>query len=110
MQIASLNGFDTRTSTTQPDAGANPRARSAARKWRYSMAGEGTGWNFTTAEKNQWSVMGNAMGGSEMVSFGGFAQIAVADVAGSATLSQVTVTITIRQGLTTQLVTMVSRP
>ena len=83
--IGNLNGFDTGSAGTLP--AANPE-RDIARKWRYALAGDGTGWNFTVAEKQQWKVLA-----SEGVTFGGSGQISV--VAQGATMWLVTVTVSV---------------
>jgi Tfp pilus assembly protein PilV len=98
--LANLNGYDTGSLATLP---ASDPERSMARKWRYTVAGEGTGWGFTTAEKAQWKQLstGTAL-------FGGRAQVAVVNQ--TATLRLVTVTVQgPGRGATVQIATLVSR-
>jgi type IV pilus modification protein PilV len=90
--VADLDKFNTNNSGTLPpvDTTKDPGrtiARNMARKWRYAIAGDGTGWNFTTAEKQEWGKL--TTGGS--VVFGGNAVVAVTSP--SVTLRQVTVTV-----------------
>jgi len=102
--LANLNGFDTNNPGSQP--AANPE-RAMARKWRYIVAGSGTGWNFTSGETAQWSSL--YTGGAN---FGGQAQVTVTSP--SPTLRQVTVTVPLpgrTQGavLNISLSTLISR-
>jgi Tfp pilus assembly protein PilV len=83
--VANLNGFDTNTPATQP---ASDPEREIARKWRYTLAGEGNGWTFTTAERTKWTALSTGGG-----IFGGSGQISVVNQ--SATLRLVTATVTI---------------
>ncbi len=97
--LSNLNGFDTTNYLSQP---ANDPERAVARKWRYALAGEGTGWSFTSAEKAMWTVY--STGGSI---FAGSGQISV--VSQSATLRLVTVTVPVPgQGINVQLATLIS--
>jgi len=98
--LANLNGYDTNSLATLP---ASDPERSMARKWRYTVAGEGTGWGFTAAEKTQWKRLstGTAL-------FGGRAQVAV--VSQTATLRLVTVTVQAPgRGPSVQIATLISR-
>jgi Tfp pilus assembly protein PilV len=98
--LANLNGYDTNSLATLP---ASDPERFMARKWRYTVAGEGTGWGFTTAEKAQWRQMS-----SGTVVFGGRAQVAVVNQ--TATLRLVTVTVQgPGRGTTVQIATLISR-
>ena len=98
--IGNLNGFSTGNAGTLP--AANPE-RDIARKWRYALAGDGTGWNFTTAEKQQWSILK-----SEGVTFGGSGQISV--VSQGATMWLVTIAISVPgRGVTVNLSTLFSK-
>ena len=105
--LANLTGLNisTGSSASQP---ANDPERSMVRKFRYAVAGPGVAadnWNFTNAEINQWSMLSIMSGAT----FGGTGQIAVAQ-SGSATLLQVTVTVTAPgRAKAVQLVTLVSR-
>lgn len=83
--IGSLNGFDTRNPVTLPPG--EPE-RTMARRLRYALAGEGDGFTFTATEKAQWSTLSTGQG----VTLNGRGQVAVAAL--SATLTQLTVTIT----------------
>ena len=94
--LGDLNNFATNNPGSLPapavDPATNPGRAMAidiGRKWRYALAGEGAGWNFTTAEKNRWKSLSGVSG----VVFGGTGQITV--VAQSATLRLVTVSISI---------------
>ncbi len=98
--LGNLNGYDTNSLATLP---AGDPERSMARKWRYTVAGEGTGWGFTAAEKAQWKQMSTGA-----VIFGGRAQVAVANQ--TATLRLVTVTVQgPGLGATVQIATLISR-
>ncbi len=105
--IDDLNGFNTNNVASVPpvDATRDPgrtMAINIARKWRYALAGDGTGWNFTTAERAMWTVF--STGGAI---FGGSGQISV--VSQGATLRLVTVTVPVpRQGINVQLATLIS--
>jgi prepilin-type N-terminal cleavage/methylation domain-containing protein len=82
--IGNLNGFDTQNPATLP---AGEPERMIGRRWRYALAGEGNGFTFNTAEKNEWSTLstgGFILNGRGLISTAGL----------SATLIQVTVTIT----------------
>jgi prepilin-type N-terminal cleavage/methylation domain-containing protein len=96
-------GFDTDLVGTQP--AADP-ARSIARKWRYALAGAGTGWNFTTAEKANWQNLGVGS-----VPFGAGGLIVVTSP--SATMRQIAITVRVPgRGNTVQLMqltTLISR-
>lgn len=98
--LLNLNGFDTNASGTQP---ANNPERGIARKWRYALAGAGTGWNFTAAEMAMWHNLGvgTALFGAEGT---------VAVVSQTATLTLVTVTVRTNsgRGATVQLATLMS--
>ncbi len=97
--LLNLNGFDTTNYLSQP---ANNPERSVARKWRYALAGDGTGWSFTTAEKAMWTVF--STGGAI---FRGSGQVSV--VSQGATLRLVTVTVPVPgQGINVQLATLIS--
>jgi prepilin-type N-terminal cleavage/methylation domain-containing protein len=108
--IADLNNFNTDSPGSVPpvDATKDPgrtMARTLARKWRYAVQGEGGGWSFTTAEKQEWSML--TTGGS--IPFGGNATITVASP--SATLRQITITVPVpgRAGVNVSISTLVSR-
>jgi len=98
--LPNLNGFDTNASGTQP---ANNPERGIARKWRYALAGPGTGWNFTAAETAMWYNLGvgNALFGAEGT---------IAVVSQTATLQLVTVTVATHsgRGATVKLATLIS--
>jgi len=99
VNLDNLNGFDTNSTATLP---ASDPELAIARKWRYALAGEGVGWNFTTAEKAKWRVLS-----SEGTTFGGRGQISV--VSQSATLRLVTVTVAVPgRGVNIQLATLIS--
>lgn len=99
--IINLNGFDTLNPATLPPG--EPE-RTIARRWRYALAGEGDGFTFTATEKGQWSTL--STGGS--VTLNGRGQISVVTL--SATLDQVTVTITFPgRSPGVQLVTNITR-
>ena len=98
--LGNLNGYDTNSLATLP---ASDPERSMARKWRYTVAGEATGWGFTTAEKTQWKRLstGTAV-------FGGRAQVAVVNQ--TVTLRLVTVTVQgPGRGPSVQIATLISR-
>jgi prepilin-type N-terminal cleavage/methylation domain-containing protein len=79
--ISNLNNFDTSNVGSLP---ANDPERSIARRWRYMLAGTGDGFSFTGAETTAWGPS---------PSFGGRAQVQVANT--TATLRTVTVTVTV---------------
>jgi Tfp pilus assembly protein PilV len=98
--LANLNGYDTNSLATLP---ASDPERSMARKWRYTVAGDGAGWGFTAAEKAQWRQLA-----SGAVIFGGRAQVGVVNQ--TATLRLVTVTVQgPGRGATVQIATLISR-
>jgi prepilin-type N-terminal cleavage/methylation domain-containing protein len=79
--IANLNNFDTGNLGSLP---ANNPERAIARRWRYMLAGPGDGFTFSGGETTAWGPS---------TSFGGRAQVQVANT--SATLRTVTVTVTV---------------
>ena len=100
-KLANLNGFDTNNTVSQP---AGDPERGMARKWRYIVAGTGTGWNFTSAETANWSSLYT---GASVI-FGGNAVIQVTSP--SPTLRQVTVTVPVPgRGVNVSLSTLISR-
>ena len=82
--IGNLNGFDTRNPATLPPG--EPE-RTMARRLRYALAGEGDGFTFKKDEKDQWTILS-----AGSATLNGRGQVGVAAL--SATLNQVTVTIT----------------
>jgi len=99
--LLNLNSFDTNASGTQP---ANNPERGIARKWRYALAGDGTGWNFTAAEKAMWQNLG--VGNSVFAARG---TITVASQTATLRLVTVTVRTASGRGATVQLATLISR-
>jgi prepilin-type N-terminal cleavage/methylation domain-containing protein len=92
-------GFNTNSPGSQP---ASDPERNIARKWRYALAGDGTGWNFTSAEKARWQSLGVGS-----IPFGASGQITVVNQ--TATLRLITVTVQIPgRGATVQLATLIS--
>jgi prepilin-type N-terminal cleavage/methylation domain-containing protein len=83
--VINLNGVDTSSNTGVISALTGPEA-AVARRWRYMFAGSGNGFVFTPAETTAW---GNVQPSSAR------AVVSVTAPGGSATLNQVTVTITI---------------
>ncbi len=83
-KINNLNTFDTLNPGSLPPG--EPE-RTIARRWRYALAGEGSGFAFTPTEKAEWSTLSTGQGvplnGRGLISANGL----------SATLIQVTVTI-----------------
>ena len=100
--INSLNNFDTLNPGSIPPG--EPE-RTIARRWRYALAGEGSGFTFTAAEKAQWSTLSTGQG----VTLNARGLITVNGL--SATLMQVTVRIELTPGLATgvRLVTNITR-
>ena len=103
-RLVNLNGVNTANAGTLP--ASNPE-RDLVRKWRYALAGEGTGWAYTVGEKAMWSILTN--GG---VPLGASGQIAV--VQNSPTLRRITVTVqlpgrTAGTPIPVQLTTLISR-
>jgi Tfp pilus assembly protein PilV len=81
--ISNLNGADT-ASNAGVIAGLGGTEAAIARRWRYMLAGSGNGFTFTAAETTAWGTV---------QPFGGRAVVTVANT--SATLRQVTVTVTV---------------
>jgi prepilin-type N-terminal cleavage/methylation domain-containing protein len=100
--LANLNGFSTSTPGSLP---ASDPEREVARKWRYVLSGDGTGWGFTAAEIQRWGASGTM--GTATVPFGGVGSISVVNQ--SATLQLVTITLTIPGRPSAQLATLISR-
>ncbi len=99
--IINLNGFDTLDPATLPPG--EPE-RTIARRWRYALAGEGDGFTFTATEKGEWSTLSTGGG----ITLNGRGQVNVVTL--SATLDQVTVTITYPgRSPSVQLVTNLTR-
>jgi hypothetical protein len=82
--LPNLNNFSTDSAGSQPAGGPE---REIARKWRYALAGDGTGWAFSSSEKQRWTIIATG----ERV-FGGTGRVTVADT--SSLLRTVTVTVT----------------
>jgi len=98
--LVTLNGFNTTIVGSQPAGGPE---RAMARKWRYTVAGNGTGWNLVSPETDKWSSL--YAGGAN---FGGQAQVTVTSP--SVTLRQVTVSVPVPgRGVTVSLTTLISR-
>jgi prepilin-type N-terminal cleavage/methylation domain-containing protein len=106
-RLVNLNNFNTATAGSLP--ASNPE-RDLARKWRYALAGEGTGWPvYSGAEKAMWSVL--TISG---VPLGVNGQISVVPEGGSPTLRRITVTVqlpgrTAGAPIPVQLITLISR-
>ena len=95
--LDSLHGLDTDNAGSQPTSGAQ---RDIARKWRYAIAGDGTGWSFTSAEKSSYKQLAT---GAAL--FKGRGRITVTQP--SVTLREVTVTVTVPgRGNTVSLTTL----
>lgn len=98
--LSNLDGFNTNNAGSQPAGGPE---LAMARKWRYVVAGDGTGWNFTATEKAQWTSL--YTGGAN---FGGQATVTV--ISPSVTLRQVTVTVPVPgRNVNVSLTTLISR-
>jgi Tfp pilus assembly protein PilV len=82
--LPNLNNFRTDNAGSQPAGGPE---REIARKWRYALAGDGSGWAFTSSEKQRWTVIATG----ERV-FGGTGQVTVTTT--TPLLRTVTVTVT----------------
>jgi 3D (Asp-Asp-Asp) domain-containing protein len=104
-RLVNLNNFNTTNPGSLP--ASNPE-RDLARKWRYALAGEGTGWPaYSAAEKAMWSI--ETISGIPLRADG---QITV--VQDSPTLRRITVTVqlpgrTYGAPIPVQLTTLVSR-
>ncbi len=83
--VTALDNFNTDDASTLP--GSDP-AREIARRWRYAIAGAGVGWSFSTAEQTRWTNLSGTSG-----PVGGAGSIDVNAI--SATLSEVTVTVSV---------------
>jgi len=81
--ISNINGVDT-ASNTGVIAGLGGTESAMARRWRYMLAGSGNGFTFTPAETTAWGTV---------QSFGGRAQVTVANT--TATRRTVTVVVTV---------------
>ena len=104
-RLVNLNNFNTTNAGSLP--ASNPE-RDLARKWRYALAGEGTGWPvYSVAEKAMWSTL--TISG---IPLGVNGQIAV--VQDSPTLRRITVTVQLPGRMAgapipVQLATLISR-
>jgi hypothetical protein len=83
--LTSLDGFNTDDPGSQP---ADDPELEVARRWRYALAGEGVGWDFTSAEKTRWTDL--AAQGQEL---NGVGTIGVASP--SANLREISVTVNV---------------
>jgi hypothetical protein len=107
-ELTILNNFDT---NTPPGPTTSVIGLAVARKWRYALAGEGGGWTFTTAEKQQWTKLMSGVGSGTTVA--GKGQISVDNAPGTVAGTVLRVTVTVRvpsNGRTTRLVAYISRP
>jgi len=83
------------------------------RRWRYALAGEGSGFTYTTAEKAKWSSLSTSSASPNTSSvtnsvFGAKGVISVVDQ--TATLRRITITVTIPgRTKTVTIATLVSR-
>jgi prepilin-type N-terminal cleavage/methylation domain-containing protein len=104
-RLVNVNSFDTTNAGSLP--ASNPE-RDLARKWRYTLAGEGAGWPaYSIAEKAMWSTL--TISG---VPLGASGQITV--IQDSPTLRRITVTVqlpgrTALAPVPVQLTTLISR-
>jgi hypothetical protein len=83
--LANLDDFDTDDPSSAP--AADPE-REVARRWRYALAGDGVGWDFTSEEIGDWPTPPE-----DVAVLGATGRINVQAL--SATLSRVTVTIVV---------------
>ena len=97
--LSSLNNFDTSSYASLPSSGA---AREIARRWRYALAGAGSGFTYTATERSRWSSLT-----SGSAAFGARGRISVVSV--SATLQRITVTISNPNRADRTLATLVSK-
>lgn len=103
--------FNGANSTTLP--AANPEL-DLARRWRYTLAGEGDGFTFTSDEKTRWTTLSRGLS-SAPVELGGVAQVRVAEPGcplgnPNCQLRQVTVTISFPgRGESIVLATLITR-
>lgn len=107
--LSSLHGFDTGNAASLAALTAGTPEYTLARKWRYALAGEGTGWPaYSAAEKAMWSTL--TISG---VRLGVNGQISV--VQDSPTLRRITVTVQLPARIAgappipVQLATLISR-
>lgn len=106
--IANLDNFDTANSATLGALTAGTIEYTLARKWRYTLAGPGTGWpTYTSGEQQVWSTL-SASGVPLAVR--GLVQVA----SPSPTLREVTVTVflpgrTATDTVPVRLATLISR-
>lgn len=83
--LVELHGFDSDNPATLPENGA---PREIARRWRYALAGDGVGWDFTNDETTRWGDPSNTTG-----AHGATGSISV--VQQTTTLTEVTLTVTV---------------
>jgi len=83
--LINLHGFDTDDPSTLPADGPELEV---ARRWRYTLAGEGVGWTFTTAEHTRWPTLVSL--GEEQDASG-----SIEVVQQTATLTRITVTVSV---------------
>jgi len=108
--LPNLNGFDTNNSATLP--AADPE-RTIARRWRYALNGAGNGFTYTAAETAAWTRLtttsASPNSNTSMTSvFGARGVISVVNQ--TATLSRITITITVPgRTKTISISTLVSR-
>jgi len=104
VNLINLNGFDSNNAATLP--AAQPE-RDLARRWRYALAGEGSGFTYTAAEKASWRTLATTSS-TTSASFGARGTITV--VAQTATLRLITVTITVPgRPASVSMATLISR-
>lgn len=95
--VQALDGFDTADPGTLP---ADEPERGIARRWRFAVAGQGSGWSYTTGEIQAWSDYGTV----------GATTGIVAVSAPTASMRQVTVTLTMAGRPTpVRMVTLITR-
>jgi prepilin-type N-terminal cleavage/methylation domain-containing protein len=108
--LANLNNFDTNNAGTLPGGGVE---LAIARKWRYALAGAGTGWTFTPTETQQWNRLLSGVGGGSSVAGQGVITVINRSpvIPGPLTLQEVTVTVRVPAGgRAVTLSTYISRP
>ena len=83
--LINLDGFESDDPSTLPASGPE---REVARRWRFTLAGEGVGWTFTDAEQARWPTLVDL--GDELDASG-----SIEVVQQTATLTRITVSVSV---------------
>lgn len=92
--LIALNTFNTSNLATLPALAEFPTERLMARRWRYTLAGEGDGFTFTNDEKTRWATLSRGLS-TNPLELDGVATVSVVDPGClGCQLRDVTVTVT----------------